>query len=392
MSSNSNCKPRIPYIDLSAAYQVEREAILQICDEVFAGGRFVMGPALWDLERDLANFLNVGENEVPLSPEDQTTTSVVALRSGTDALLLALKSAGIGRGDEVITVPNSFVATAGAIVHVGATPVFVDVGEDLNIDVSRIENAITPRTRAILPVHLTGRVADMTEILRLARQYDLRVIEDAAQSFGARYRDQYAGTFGDFGCFSAHPLKNLAAAGDAGFLVVRSDSTDPQCLRYFRNHGLRDRDHLEQFGINCRLDVLQCRILSYRLRTLAEKNRRRREIAALYREHIRAQQVRVPDEKSHEYPVYHTFTVQVPQRDRVQALLAAQGIGTAVHYPIPIHLQPPYRKFGYREGQFPVAERLAQEILALPVQPHLRDEDILRVATTLNSIMADLSS
>lgn len=364
----------IPYVDLTAAYRDEREDILNICDRVFSEGRFVLGPALWELEDQLSRYLG----GVP----------VVALRSGTDALMIAFHLAGIGSGDEVITVPNSFVATAGAIVHLGARPVFVDVGNDLNMDPERIESAITPRCRAIVPVHLTGRVANMEAITEIADRHGLLVIEDAAQAMGARKGGRLAGTFGQMGCFSAHPLKNLAAAGDAGFLVFNCD-LNPDAARLYRNHGLRDRDHQESFGLNCRLDVLQCRILMYRLEKLDESNQRRRQLVAHYRVELNGSGVEVPEERADECPVYHTFVVQVDDRDRIQEALRESGIGSAIHYPIPIHLQPPYRALGFQPGDFPNTERLAGRILSLPIQPHLTEAQVARVARVLRAAVGE---
>jgi len=366
---------KLPYIDLAASYLLEQQEILDICDQVFKSGRLVLGEAMWSLEAELSSYIGGGQ--------------VVALRSGTDALIIALKAAGIGPGDEVITAPNSFIATAGAIVAVGAFPRFVDASDDMNIDPTLIEAQISPKTKAIIPVHLTGRVAKMDQIYAIANKHNLVIIEDAAQSIGAKYKEKKSGTFGSFSCFSAHPLKNLAAMGDAGFLVINDDKFDANEIRQYRNHGLIDRSTQESWGINCRLDVLQCSILSHRLRSLDKANLRRRQIADIYTKTLNTELISTPKESEHEFNVYHTYTIKTPFRDQLKQKLNEAGIGSAIHYPTPIHLQAPSKKLGYQEGDFPVTEKLAKESLALPVQPHLSDEDILIISSTINKILSD---
>ena len=374
MTINQNL--RLPYVDLAASYLIEQKEILDICDKVFKSGRLVLGEALWSLESELTDYIGGGK--------------VIALRSGTDALIIALKAAGIGPGDEVITAPNSFIATAGAIVAVGATPKFVDVAADMNINPSLIEAQITDRTKAIVPVHLTGRVAKMDQISAIANKHDLAIIEDAAQSIGAKFKGKSSGTFGSFACFSAHPLKNLAAMGDAGFLVINDDTFNVDEVRQYRNHGLVDRSTQASWGINCRLDVLQCRILSHRLKSLDNANLRRREIADIYAQTLDQRLLEIPKESEHEFNVYHTYTIKTPHRDTLKEQLNTIGIGSAIHYPTPIHLQAPSRLLGYKVGDFPVTERLAMESLALPVQPHLTDEQIEIISTSINNILSSL--
>lgn len=372
-SIDNNKNEFIPYVDLSVSYLQERQTILDICDDVFKSGRLVLGDALWNLEASLSNYFG--------GPE------VVALRSGTDALILALKAAQIGPGDEVITAPNSFIATAGAIVSVGAFPRFVDVNESMNIDPHLIEEAISTKTKAIIPVHLTGHTADMTKIMNIAKKHNLAVIEDAAQAIGAKHKHKHAGTFGAMGCFSAHPLKNLSALGDAGFLVINETANiDSDKLRFYRNHGLENRESQQSWGINCRLDVLQCRILTHRLQSLDHSNARRREIAKLYFDNLDPGLITLPLELNDNLNVFHTFTISLANRDIIKEALQSNGIGTAIHYPIPIHLQNPSRELGYKPGDFPVTERLAKRILSLPIQPHLQDHQIIRIATKLNEL------
>jgi dTDP-4-amino-4,6-dideoxygalactose transaminase len=289
---------------------------------------------------------------------------------------------GIGPGDEVITAPNSFIATASAIVQVGATPVFADVLPDQNIDPARVAAAITPRTRAILPVHLSGRTAHMPELLELGRRHDLRVIEDAAQAIDARRNGKAAGTFGDLGCFSCHPLKNLNAAGDAGFILA-DDAELAQRLRRLRSNGLIDRETALEWGVVSRLDSVQAAVLLERLPALDGVTEARRGNAQRYRELLDGiPQLFLPPCRPEEHNVFHTFVIQVDRRDELQDFLRERGIGTAIHYKIPIHLQPAARALGHGPGSFPVAERQATRILSLPVHQFLTPADLEYVASS----------
>ena len=272
------------------------------------------------------------------------------------------------------------------MVQVGARPVFVDVLDDQNIDPAKIEAAITPRTKAIMPVHLTGRVADMGPIMEIARRHNLKVIEDAAQAIGSRYRDRLAGTFGDIGCFSAHPLKNLNAAGDGGFAATNSDD-HAETIRLMRNHGLVDRNTVTRFGQVSRMDTLQAAILRYRFPRLENIIERRRTNAARYGQLLDPALVYTPPDRNHEFNTYHTYVVQVDHRDALQQHLGERGIGTAIHYPIPIHLQPAAGYLGHKAGDFPECERQAQRILTLPVRPDLTPDQISRIAGTVNDFL-----
>lgn len=360
----------IPYVDLAAQWADEREALLPIIERVLAEGQWVGGPAIAEFEAAAARLCGVAH--------------AVALNSGTDALALGMAALGIGPGDEVITPPNSFVASTAAIVQLGARPVFVDVGEDQNIDPARIGEAITGRTKAVMPVHLTGRIADMAPILEIAERHGLLVVEDAAQSVGSRYDSRPSGSFGHVGCFSTHPLKNLNACGDGGFLTT-DDAEVADAVRALRNHGLVTRDTVARFGQVSRLDNLQAAILTFRLERLGDTIRRRRANAAIYRERLDPAHVFVPPDREREFNTYHTFVVQVDRRDELQAYLRAQGVGTAIHYPIPIHLQPAADGLGYRAGDFPVAERQAKRILTLPINQTLSPEDVDYVADRVNA-------
>lgn len=366
-------RPRIPYVDLAAQFREERVDLLAVVERTLAGGGYIGGSEIEVLEQDLAKLCE--------------TREAVALNSGTDALIFALRALGIGPGDEVITPPNSFVASTGAVVQVGATPVFVDVQSDQNIDPAKIAAAVTKRTRAIMPVHLTGRVCDMDPILEIARSQGLAVIEDAAQAIGSRYHGKASGSFGDVGCFSCHPLKNLNACGDAGF-VVTNDAKLARAIRSLRNHGLVGRDSVDQFGLVSRMDTLQAAILRYRLGRLPSIVERRRKNVALYRALLHPAAFN-PSEQPDEFIAYHTFVIQTDRRDDLKAHLAARGIETAIHYPVPIHLQPAAAQFGYARGAFPVCERQAERILTLPIHPWLSEEDVSAVAQATNQFLAD---
>jgi dTDP-4-amino-4,6-dideoxygalactose transaminase len=363
---------QIPYVNLGAQYAEERDELLPIIDQALAAGHFVGGEPIAVLEEALKPVCGVAH--------------VVALNSGTDALILGMAALGIGAGDEVITPPNSFLASTGAIVALGARPVFVDVLEDQNIDPAKIEAAVTSRTKAIMPVHLTGRIADMDPIVEIAERYGLKIVEDAAQAIASRYRDLPSGAFGDVGCFSGHPLKNLNACGDAGFLTAK-DSKVAEAVRLMRNHGLVDRETASRFGAVSRLDTLQAIVLGYRLTRLPSIIERRRINAAHYTRLLDPKVVFVPPERQHEYNTYHTFVVQVDHRDELQASLKDAGIGTAIHYPIPIHLQPAAAGLGYGKGDFPVCERQAESILTLPIHPWLSEDDIAFISATVNDFL-----
>jgi dTDP-4-amino-4,6-dideoxygalactose transaminase len=291
---------------------------------------------------------------------------------------------GIGKGDEVITPPNSFVASTAAIVHLGAIPVFADVRDDQNIAPSEIRRVITSRTKAIMPVHLTGRVCEMDEISAIASEHGLLVIEDSAQAIGSRYNGAQSGTIGDAGCFSTHPLKNLNAAGDGGFVVVKSDAAADR-IRLYRNHGLRDRNTVEAFGSVSRMDTLQAAILRMRLRHLPKVIERRRQNARIYQETLDPRHVFVPPCRPQEFNTFHVMVIQVDRRDELQRYLAEHKIGTSIHYPLPIHLQPATRALGRAPESFAMTERQAGRILSLPVNQFTKPSDIERIAHLVNA-------
>lgn len=364
----------VPFVDLPAQFDEERDDLLPIIIEGLRRGDFIGGGDIDLLERALARRCGVEH--------------VVTLNSGTDALMFGMMALGIGPGDEVITPANSFVASTAAIVHVGATPVFADVAPDQNIDPAAVAAKITDRTKAIMPVHLTGRICEMAPLQEIAQRHGLKIVEDAAQSVGSTYHGISSGALGDIGCFSMHPLKNLNAAGDAGFLTT-ADAVVAERVRKLRNHGMIDRDTIAEFGFVSRLDSLQASILRLRLDRLDKVIARRRHNASLYRRLLNPRHVYFPLERENTFDSFHTFVVQVDQRDALKASLADQGIGTAIHYPRPIHLQPAAAKLGYRTGDLPVTEMQAGRILSLPVHQFLAEDDIVYVATRTNAFFGD---
>ncbi len=364
---------RVPYVNLQAQVEEERDELFPLIQETLLRGDHVGGELIGRLEAELAAWMGVRH--------------AVLVNSGTDALMFGLLAAGVGRGDDVITVPNSFIASTAAIVHVGASPVFVDVGPDQNMDIGKIAAAITPKTRAIMPVHLTGRVSDMAAILDIAKAHNLVVIEDAAQSIGSTYQNRLSGTFGDIGCFSLHPLKNLNAVGDGGILVTNRSDVAERVSR-LRNHGMADRNTVIEFGFVSRLDTLQAAIVRFRLGRLGSVVERRIRNAALYRERLDRTFVFFPEPRGDAVDTYHTFVIQTDRRNELRAWLEACGVGTAIHYPIPIHLQPAAAKLGYRLGDFPEAERQAGRILTLPINQFLNPEDVAFVCDRVNGFFA----
>jgi len=361
---------KVPFIDLQQRYEEEKEELLSCVERVLESGHLVMTPELGAFEEKVAAFAGIKH--------------CVGLNSGTDALMMALMALGIGRGDEVITTPISFVATIGSIVHVGATPVFADVREDQNIDPAAIEAAITPNTKAIMPVHWTGRIADMNAILDIAKRHNLLVVEDSAQTMGAYYHDRHGGTFGNANAISTHPLKNLNAIGDGGFLLTDDDAVAKK-VRLYRNHGLEDRDTCVLFGVNSRLDVLNAEVLSFRLNRLKSVIEGRKRNADLYRELITAEQMYIPPCKDYEKNAFVMFITQCDDRDKLQTHLSEKGVQSLIYYGRCLHLHPAAEKLGYKRGDFPVAENQADRVLALPHHQYLSEDQIAYVAKTVNA-------
>ncbi len=354
----------IPVLDLKREYEALKTDIDAAIARVLASGAFVGGAEVAALEAELARYLGVPH--------------VVTVGSGTDALTIALRALGIGPGDEVITTPFTFIATIEAILHAGARPVLVDIDpETFNLDPAGLEAAHTERTRAVLPVHLYGQPAAMDAIRAFAERHGLVVVEDAAQAIGARCGQGRVGALGHAAGFSLYPTKNLGAYGDGGFIAT-ADPEVAEAARSLAVHGQAGRyHHVRRAGYTSRLDALQAAILRVKLPHLEAWNARRREIAAAYRAALE-DVVWVPREAPGVYHVWHQFTVRTPERDRLAAHLKAHGVGSAVHYPAPAHLQPAYRDLA-EEGSLPQAERAAREVLSLPLHPFLTDAEVARV-------------
>lgn len=334
----------------------------------------VLGTALAIFERDFASYLG--------------TTDGVGVGNGTDALTLALMALDIGPGDEVVTAAHTYAATLLAIRRVGARPVLVDASpSDFFLDLDALEQAITPRTRAVIPVHLYGLMGDMARVMELAKRHDLRVVEDAAQAHGARLEGRAAGSFGDCGCFSFHPSKNIGAAGDGGFVACSGDELADR-LRRLRDFGKSGKYELTELGLNSRLDSLQAALLSVKLKRLESWNERRRELAAAYREALADTPLVLPSEPAGRHHVFHLYVVRVPGdgRDRLRRRLAECGVRAGIHYPIPPHRQRAFADLGYSTGAFPVAERLASEILTLPLFPEMTEEQLATVCGAIQEL------
>ncbi len=368
-----NAPKPVPLLDLTRYDEELKREIARRVDEVFATGRFVMGPANEAFEKAFAEELGVAH--------------VIGVSSGTDALLVSLMALGVGPGDEVITSPFTFFASAGEVARLNAKPVFVDIEPDtFNMDPNLLEAAVTPRTKAIQPVHLYGQCADMNPILEIARRRGVPIVEDACQAVGASDRGRFAGTMGLMGAFSFYPTKNLGGAGDGG-AVTTDDEPTAKLLRNLRLHGETSRYHHSRVGGNFRMDAVQAAVLLAKLPYLKAWNERRRAIAALYGELLsgeaRAGRITLPIEAPGRRHVYHQFVVRVRDRDAVQARLSAKGIATAVFYPVALHLQECFAGLGYREGSLPRAEKAAREVLALPIFAQMTDSEVERVVEEL---------
>jgi dTDP-4-amino-4,6-dideoxygalactose transaminase len=356
----------IPFVDLKAQYQSIKPEIGAAIERVLESTQFVLGPEVATFEQEFAAYCQ--------------TDHAIGVNTGTSALHLALLAAGVLPGDEVITVPFTFVATTAAIVYAGARPVFVDVDPaTFNMDPSRIEAAITPRTRAILPVHLYGQPADMDPIMEVARRHNLVVIEDACQAHGAEYRGRRAGSIGDLGCFSFYPGKNLGAYGEGG-AVTTNNPDFARNVRMLRDWGAASKYHHELKGYNFRLEEIQAAILRVKLRHLEAWTDARRECAVRYADLLRNSSVETPSESAGTRHVYHILAVRTRQREALQQGLRAEGIQTGIHYPVPVHLQPAHADLGYAPGDFPNSEAAAAEVLSLPMFAELTGEQIWRVS------------
>lgn len=364
---------KIPLVDLKAGYKPIRSQVLGAIEDVLEGMNLHLGPNVQALENEFASYIG--------------TEYAVGVGSGTDAICIALRSAGIKTDDEVITTPHTFLATAEAIAHTGAAPVFVDIDPGTyNMDPSLIERKITKKTRAILPVHMYGQSADMNPILDMAQRHGLRVIEDACQAHGAEYDGKKCGSFGDAGCFSFYYTKNLGAYGEGG--IITTDDPDlAEKARKYRTHGHSSKYEHIVMGYNSRLDEIQAAILRIRLKHLVEYNDARRNIAAKYNELLKDTPLILPREAGGRRHVYHLYVVRCKERDALQQYLADAGIGTGIHYKNPVHLQEACRRYGYKKGDFPFTENICDEILSLPMYPELKDEGIEYIAQKIKEFL-----
>lgn len=377
----------IPPLDLTQQYKTISAEVGAAVLEVLTSGRYIKGPHVEAFEQEFGNYIG--------------TTQCVACNSGTDALFLALRALDIGPGDEVITTPFTFIATAEVVSAVGATPVFVDVDpQTFNLDLNQVEAAITDRTKAIMPVHLFGNPVEMTILMAIAQSHNLTVIEDCAQATGAEWNSAKVGSIGHVGCFSFFPTKNLGACGDGG-AITTNDGAIAAALRVLGDHGRESGYYHTQIGVNSRLDAIQAAILQIKLRYLDQWIAQRQAIAHRYSQLLSAVPgIILPQPMAGGKTVWNQYTIRIPnaakttagaatERDRIRQQLQQQGISSMVYYPLPLHLQPVYQSLGYQSGQLPVAEQLSQEVLSLPMFPELSEEQQDRVVYALKDAIAD---
>jgi dTDP-4-amino-4,6-dideoxygalactose transaminase len=351
---------KVPFVNLAASYKKDALEISKAIDEIGKSGHYILGPNVRRFEEEFAAYIG--------------TKYAVGVANGSDALFLIMKALGIGPGDEVITQPNSFLASAWTIVATGATPVFCEVDETLGLDPKHLPKLITSRTKAVMPVHLTGNPARIDVIQDLLVGKGIELIEDAAQAVGAKYNGKRVGSFGIASMFSLHPLKNLGVIGDGGVITTNSDDMYEKLIK-LRNHGLIDRDHCEIWGYNSRLDELQAAVALIRLNKLDENTSRVRKIASKYSSEL-AGFVNLPKSHDGAEPVFHNYVVHTENRDALQSFLYGVGVETKVHYPIPIHLQECADSLGYKVGSFPICEYQSTNSISLPIYPELTDEQI----------------
>jgi len=361
----------IQMVDLKRQYTTLKSDIDSAIARVLDSTQFILGRETVNLEQEIATYHNLPH--------------ALGVGSGTDALLLALDALGIGEGDEVITTSFTFIATAEVIATLGAMPVFVDIDpETYNINPGRIEEKITDRTKAIIPVHLFGHPADMDRIVSLAKKYDLKIVEDCAQAFGAEYEGKKVGTFGDCGCFSFFPSKNLAAYGDAGMIITGND-TVAEKIRMLRNHGTSVKYHHTMIGYNSRLDDIQAAIVGVKFRHIDRFNALRRQNAALYKKHIQRTDIQLPATREGSTHVYHQFTLRSKHRDTIRQSLTDAGIASAIYYPVPLHRQAVFADLPGNRDALPVSEQCAMEVLSLPMFPELTEGEIHRICHVINN-------
>ena len=366
----------VPFFDLDLQHSYLADELNEAIQRVMSRGWFILGEEVESFEAEFATYCGVKH--------------CVGVGSGTDALSLAIEACGIGLGDEVITVSHTFIGTAVAISRTKAKPVFVDIDPaSYTMDPEQTARAITPRTKALLPVHLYGQCADMDPLVELAREHNLWVIEDACQAHGAIYKGQRAGSMGHLSCFSFYPSKNLGACGDGG-AVTTNDQELAERLRLLRNYGQKRKYHHESMGYNSRLDELQAAVLKVKLRHLDEWNQARRKHAQYYTTLLEGYDLACPYEASHGSPVYHLYVVRSPRREQLRNFLEKRGIDTQIHYPIPVHLQKIYASLGYSRGSLTATESIAAEVISLPMYPELTEEKIELVCEAVQLFLAEL--
>ena len=360
---------KVDLIDLKARYKDENKEILNAISKTLKKGNLILTEELYKFEKEVSNYVG--------------TKYCIGLNSGTDALMMSLMASGIKKGDEVITSSKSFIASVGAIHHIGAKPILIDVGDDLNMDTSLIESKISKKTKAIMPVHWTGRVCDMKSIIRVAKKYNLKIIEDAAQSMGAYYYGKHAGTFGICSAFSCHPLKNLNAIGDAGFMLTNNKKIYDTVMLY-RNHGLFKRDDVRIFGVNSRLDTINAVILSLRLKKLKKVIYKRRKNIELYRQYLSdVPEIVLPIDKEYETNPHVMFITQAESRDKLQKFLASNNVQSMIYYGTPLHKHIAFKKFVDKNLKLPKVEKICSKVLALPHHQYLNQNQISYVCNLI---------
>jgi len=375
-------KTKVPFFDLAVQFKSIEEEVKSALDEVFRTQQFILGSKVQALEETIARYCG--------------TRSAIGVASGSDALLLSLMALGVGRGDEVLLPPFTFFATAGSVSRLGAIPVFVDINpETYNIDPSKSAEKISSKTRAIIPVHLFGQCADMNPLLKIAKEKNLFLIEDAAQALGAEYKPiagedgRRAGQMGDLGCFSFYPTKNLGAFGDAGMVVTDNPALSEK-VRLLRAHGSQPKYFHKWIGINSRLDTVQAAILLVKFKYLekwtGERQRKAERYRLLFRELLSSVEgIRLPTVQYQNRHIFHQYVIRVRERDRLRKFLAEEGIGTDIYYPLPLHLQECYAPLGYRRGDLPHSEKASEEVLALPIYPELTEDQQIAVVDRIKA-------
>lgn len=364
---------KVPFLDLKRQYSAIKKEIDEAVFSVLSNTQFILGPEVKSFEEKVAAYCG--------------TKFAIGVASGTDALLLSLRACGVKLGDEVITASFSFFATAGVISRLGAVPVFVDINpETYNINPDQIEKKITPKTKAIMPVHLFGQCADMDPITDIAKKHNLKIVEDAAQAIGAEYKGEKAGAIGDFGCFSFFPSKNLGGVGDGG-MVVTNNPDMAEMVRILRVHGSKPKYYHSVVGYNSRLDTIQAAILSVKLRYLDDWTKKRREHAEVYNSAFKDLDIITPKEESFNYHIYNQYTIAVKNRDELRNYLKEKQVGHDTYYPVPLHLQECYKFLGYKKGDLPVSERKAGEVVSIPIYPELAKEEQEYVISTIKEFV-----